>query len=548
MPTLPEELMALIVEQLARPDTFEVAGLMGDPQYRPGTGTVELMNDHAERMQTLQNLCLASKTMHRLAWPVLYRDFCNRRLNDYDESELLPDYEGPTKKFLRTICLTPHYGLALQNLLIHQWTPIEAMHGEQLFELLQSDATISALFQWRARGFYFYEDSFVDSLHRALSLGFEDGLVTLLLVLCPNIRELELAPHIEFDRSLLVDLLGILHGNSDMEDSPLPETEPDFEQEESDYIIAQMFGRPWPDQKLQKPLVLQSLSRLLLWNPGLANLSVECIAQILTLPSLTTFEAHGMNYRDSPKSMYEALNWSGRKSKLQHLELHECQASTDNLSEILKFCPKLEYLVLAWDDYDASNSVLDLDDKHCLEYGNIAKTIAEYTPDLKSLELDGSQGWENVGAQPKHPFIIGDNLHSMEHLVQLKVDPHAVYGSEYGEFGSGLGANVPKSVKKLFLTGGAYHPGLDRIDDYHAWQKKDWIAFVQDPTFDRLSYVQFNGRYQFTTEEQAAAEQHGWKMLPRRQPDDTLIRLVHPSRAPTEYTHLITETTQITEP
>jgi hypothetical protein len=543
MPTLPEELLALIFEQLASPDTFEVANALSDLQCGHDGARMEmdLIHTHSERIQTLRNLCLASKTMHRLAWPVLYRDFCNRRLNEFDESELLPDYEGPTKKLLRTICLTPHYGLALQNLLIHQWTPIEAMHGEQLFELLQSDATISALFQWRARGFCFYEESFVDSLHRALSLGFEDGLVTLLLLLCPNIRELELAPHIDFDRSLLVDLLGTLHYKSRTEE-PLPEIEPDFEQEESDYIIAQMFGRPWPDQKLQKPLVLQSLRRLTLWDPGLANLSVTCIAQILTLPSLLTFETHGVNYRDSPKVLYEALDWSGQKSKMRSLELHECQASSDNLSEILKFCPQLERLVIAWDDYDATMSVLDPDDKLCLEYGNIAKTIAKHNPHLKSLELDGSRGWENVGAQPKHPFIIGDKLHAMDHLERLILDPHAIYGSEYGTFGSGLGASVPKSVTYLVLTAGAWDSGLDGIDHYHAWQKKDWVAFLQDPTFDRLSTVQLNGRYKFSTEDQAAAEQQGWKMSPRG-PNENLVRLVHSSRPRTKSAHSTTQTT-----
>jgi hypothetical protein len=549
MPTLPEELLALIFEQLASPDTFEVNEALDGLQHGVDNGgRMTLIRAHTERMQTLRNACLASKTMHRLAWPVLYRDFCNRRLDDYEEIELEPDYEGPTKKLLRTICLTPHYGLALQNLLVHQWTPVEAMRGEQLFELLQSDATISALFQWRARGFCFYEERFVDSLHRALSLGLEDGLVTLLLVLCPNIRELELTPHIDFDTSLLAELLGILHGKSRTTE-PLPETEPDFEQEESDYIIAQMFGRPWPDQKLQKPLVLQSLRQLTLWEPGLANLSVACIAQLLTLPSLLIFESRGMNYRDNPEYIYEALNWSGQKSKLQSLTLLECQASTDVLAEILKFCPKLEDLTVAWDDYDATTSVFDLDSdsKLCLEYGSIAEAVAKFTPHLRKLELDGSRGWENVGAQPKHPFIIGDNLHSMKHLVYLKIDAHAIYGSEYGTFGSGLGANVPKSVTNLSIHCGAYDPQLDLIEQYHDWQDKDLVAFLQDPNFDRLSVVHLYGLLRSSTDFQAVAEQHGWKVSPRYSNERSLY-LVHSSRSRTEPAHSIIPTTQVTEP
>jgi len=541
MLTLPEELLALIFEQLASPNTFEVNDILDDLMNEPG-GRMDLMKTHSERMATLRNLCLVSKTFHRLAWPVLYRDFCNRRTDDYDEMELLPDYEGPTKKLLRTICLTPYYGHALQNLLIHQWTPVEAMRGDQVFELLQSDATISALFQWRARGFYFYEELFVDSLHRALSLGLEDGLVTLLLVLCPNIRELELAPHIGFDRSLLVELLEIVHGKS-ITDEPLPETEPDFDQEESDYIIAQMFGRPWPDQKLQKPLLLQSLNRLTLWSPGLANLSVACIAQLFTLPSLLTFEAHGFNYRSSSKKLHEALNWSGQKSKLRSLALHECQASSDNVSEILKFCPKLEELNVVWDNYDDTMSELDPDAKLPLEYGKIAKTVAKYTPRLTRLELDGSRGWENAGAQPKHPFIIGDNLHAMEHLVHLTVDPHAIYGSEHGEFGSGLGANVPKSVTNLKLLSADYDSNHNQIKPYYDWQDKDLVAFLQDSTFDRLSNVEVPGRFKSSIH---TAENHGWKQLSNPSYQRT-VRLVNPSRSGPEPDPSINRDTQATE-
>lgn len=547
MPTLPEELLALIFEQLASPDTFEVSDMLDDlTSVQDFSGRTSLIQTHYERMATLRNVCLASKTMHRLAWPILYRDFCNRRGDDYDEMELLPDYEGPTRKFLRTICLTPHYGHALKNLQIRQWTPIEAMRGEQLFELLQSDATISALFQWRARGFYFYDEKrFVDALHRALSLGLEDSLVLLLLVMCPNIRELELAPHIDFDRSLLVELLGILHGESDTE-KPLPALEPDFEQEESDYIIAQMFGRPWPDQKLQKPLVLQSLSKLTLWSPGLANVSTGCIAQILTLPSLLTLEAHGINYRGSPDLLFEALRFSGKRSKLQRLALEDCQASSDNLSAILTFCPKLEELIVAWDNRLETTSILAPDGRICLEYGGIAEVLATHCEHLAELTLDGSRGWENAGPLPKHPFILGDELHDLDHLVQLTIAPHAIYGSDFGAFGPSFGASVPKSVTKLTILSEQHDPDQDGIEPFLERQDADLLALLQDPAFDRLSKVKAPGRFESSIH---LAEKHGWKHLPQLSGENQkLVCLVNPSRSGTEAGPSVTHTTQVTEP
>lgn len=529
MPTLPEELLALIFEQLASPSIFEVDAQM-DVLYEQDKRSERshMMADHSARIGTLRNICLASKSMHRLAWPVLYREFSNRQTADFEDKGLEPGYETPTRRLLRTICLTPHYGPGLRNLLIRAWTPIEAMRGEQIFDLLQSDATVSALFQWRARGFYFHKPEFVDSLHRALSLGHEDGLLTLLLIMCPKIRELEFEPPIDFDQSLFISLLGIVHGNWYQKKS-LPAMEPDFEQEEADYIIAQMFGTPWPDQKWQMPLFLNSLSKLTLWNPGLDNLDIECIAQILLLPSLRTLKAHGMNYRGNKDNVfYTFLRGSERNhkcSKLRSLELH-CISSTDTLSALLVFCPFLEELTVIWEDFDEEDA------NFCLDYEDIADTLKMHIPDLRKLTLDASQGWRNSNVGPDHAFTIGWKLGFLKKLEHLTLDTDAVYGSQYANLGSNLGANVPKGVTNLTLVSGHWDPENEQAGLYHDRQDEDLIAFLQDPTFDRLSNIQLTDCKYLVTEVRAAAKKHGWKILP--QLPDEIMRLVNPSRTRTE--------------
>ena len=538
MPTLPEELLALIFEQVASPGMLEVDAQLDELDEQDETENRSiLMLDHSARISTLRNICLASKTLHRLAWPILYREFSNRQTKDMEGKGEEPGYETATRKLLRTICLTPHYGLALRNLLIRAWVPVEAMRSEELFDLLQSDATVSALFQWRARGFWFQEPKFIDSLHRALGLGHEDGLVTLLLIMCPNLKELEFEPPIDFDRSVFLYLLGIVQSPQFQEES-LPEMEPDFEQEEADYIIAQMFGAPWPNQRWCKPLFLQSLSKLTLWSPGLADLDMECIVKILTLPSLVSFKVYGMNFGYGRAKVHQAFNSIMRDSNLRRLELLEISTGSGILAAILQFCPELEEFGVVWDEPRPTGD-------YCLWYGDISESLGKFTPRLRRLTLDGSHGWENGDAEPHFPFTIGDKLDSLANLEHLTLDPHAIYGSEYGFFGSGLAANVPKSVTNLTLVTAHFDTENDQIKEYHAWQDKDLVAFLQDPTFDCLSDVHLSrrlSRSQFSAQDQAAVEKHGWKRL-LEPGDETSVRLVNPSRSRIDRGPSITRTT-----
>jgi hypothetical protein len=543
MPTLPEELLALIFEQLASPNIFEVDEQLDDfyTQYK-AKSSKRLRRDHSARISTLRNICLASKTMHRLAWPILYRDFSNRQTKDLEGRGRGVDseHETPTRKFLRTICLTPHYGLAVRNLLIRGWDPIAAMQGEDIFDLLQSDATVLALFQWRARGFWFQDPEFVYSLHRTLSLGHEDGLITLLVIMCPKLRELEFAPPIEFQWSLFMSLLDIVQDREYQKES-LPQTEPDFEQEEADYIIAQMFGAPWPGQRWRKPQFLQHLSKLTLWSPGLENMDNTAIAKIMKLPSLLTLEVHGMQYLGNLGHLLEAFNNVAGPVKLRELHLLDITVATPIVAAILGFCSKLEQLTLVWNNLHNNTAFR-------LEYDDIAMALELYTPELRTLSLDASPGWEAFG--PKKPFSIGHRLESLQHLKDLTLDDRSIYGSWDDNSGSTLGANVPKGVTSLLLSAG-YCDGEDPEDDrlihlYRERQDKDLIAFLQDPAYDRLSNVELPGRSTFPAQEQAVVRKHGWEILPQR-PDETFVHLVNPSRSRTGSAP-ITHATRNTEP
>jgi hypothetical protein len=523
MPTLPEELLVLIFEHLASPNIFEVDAQLDDlhDQYKEKSIS-RLRRHHAARISTLCNICLASKTLHRLAWPILYRDFSNRQTKDLHARGVDVDYETPTRKFLRTICLTPHYGLAVRNLLIRAWVPVEAMRGEEVFDLLQSDATVSALFQWRARGFWFQRLDFVSALHRTLVLGHEDALVTLLVIMCPNLRELEFAPPIDFQYSLFLNLLDIVQDQEYQKES-LPQMEPDFEQEEADYVTAQMFDAPWPGQRWRKPQFLQSLSKLTLWSPGLENMHNTCIVTLLKLPSLLTLEVHGWQFKGTMKHLLEAFDEIAGPVKLRKLHLLGITVDTSLVAAMLGFCSKLEVLNLGW-------SNLHNDMAYRLEYDDITRALELYTPELRTLSLDASPGWEAF--EPKQPFSIRPRLESLQHLERLTLDDHAIYGSEDDASGSTLGANVPKGPTSLTLLTGACGDEDREMQPYYERQDKDLIAFLQDPAYNRLSSVELLGRDRFSTQDQAAVMKHGWEMLPKL-PDETYVHLVNPSRSRT---------------
>lgn len=124
---LPPEVMCLILEQLALLDAKE--------------------DERPSRLKTLSNACLASKSLYRLAWPILYREF------DSDTVSADPNdgYTAPARlalsRYLRTICLSTERGPALRSLTIRPWVPVEITGSRELLDFVQGGSMAAALFQ-----------------------------------------------------------------------------------------------------------------------------------------------------------------------------------------------------------------------------------------------------------------------------------------------------------------------------------------------------------------------------------------------------------------
>jgi hypothetical protein len=209
IPPLPEELIVLILEDFALP------GFGSDDDFSPWRKAHGCRQ--RECMKTLSSSCLASKSLHRLAWPILYRSFNNYELYwGMRRTERLN-----SSLFLRTICTNPECGLAVRSLSIESWDSVEEMHPRELLKLLQGDATLAALFQWKTRGFWLDgddafsemsgdptpDDTLSAALLRSLEMGLPQAHMAVLLLLCSRIEELNITTPSHFATSMIFRLL-----------------------------------------------------------------------------------------------------------------------------------------------------------------------------------------------------------------------------------------------------------------------------------------------------------------------------------------------------
>lgn len=207
-------------------------------------------------------MSLASKNFARLAWPALYRKYSSWPLGN---GNTIPTY------YLRTLCLKPEHGKALRSLAIDAQPPIGAsgLEDEDLYELLLGDAMTMALFQWRARNFwlggYPGGEDVHEKLVRSLVIGLDEGIMALVLLMCPNITELDISMPEKFETSVL-GLMLLLVTLSDGDLGPLPDDPIAYEPPPAAYFTSQMFGAAWPDKIWQQPLALRQLQELTLRN------------------------------------------------------------------------------------------------------------------------------------------------------------------------------------------------------------------------------------------------------------------------------------------
>jgi hypothetical protein len=532
IPPLPEELMVLILEDFALPGSGPDDGFS---PWHKATGRRQ-----RECMTTLSSMCLASKSLHRLAWPILYRSFNNYELFwGMRRTERLN-----SSMFLKTVCTNPEYGLAVRSLSIESWKSVEAMHPRELLKLLQGDATLAALFRWKTRGFWldgddaFSEmsgdpapsDSLSAALLRSLEMGLPQAHMALLLLLCPRIQELNITTPAHFATSMIARLLDTVLSESYQMGTP-PSLVYDPEQDVSDHDVAQMFGVPWYTPSSQKSSMLQDLVRCNISGPGAMPSGLKFFKKLISLPSLRDVSVTGLQgcYHGAMNDLDSGVV----SPKLRKLHLVSCRLRTNEASSIIKCCPNLSDLAIIWSDYSCIVHELPPDGDWRLKFGEIGDAILEFTPNLESLDLQADQ-WAHRYFSSDYPYTIGESLRQLEHLTSLSLNFDMIYGAtdpeelsidhytaqsdKPGVSHPTIGRIVPTGVTTLLIGPQEYTSdevvGDAPIVPWQQWQVDDLNYFLQDTSFERLSVVKIalddnvNG---YRVPHKETVTKHGWE-------------------------------------
>lgn len=524
VPPLPEEILALILEEFALPkyDMF-CTGRMG--KWRGGPRPC---------MTTLSNACLASKMMYRLAWPILYRYFNNGWWMDLAQ-------KLDTARFLQTICTKPGHGLALRSLSIAKWEPLDAMDPTELFERLHGDATLVDFFQRRAKFFWLGEDqmsslppaemhhdgSLSSEILRSLGLGLPEAHMAMLLLLSPKLKTLYISSPSQFESSIIARLMD-LAVSEDYRMMQIPERPYEPEQEESDYAIAQMFGASWPGPTMQKASTFQDLVKCAILGSGRCPSGLRFFKNLISLPAILDVSLSGL--QGGYDIAMSDLEIGVPRSRLRKLSLPVCDLLTSEAAKIIQCCPELSTLEMTWRvGLDRSSQSSERDQR--LQFGIIADAIAAHMPKLTFLRLSADE-WPHRHFSSKYPYTIGTSLQRLKHLENLDLDHYMIYGMQHLEELSldtyvdqsntapfFLGRVVPKSIEFLTIGASEFVLRLDGesepADEWQDWQLEDLQRFLLDRSFERMYVVMFAHGSDMNREHVNAEvlAKHGWEVI-----------------------------------
>lgn len=544
--SLPEELQILVLQHLALPG-YKWSDSDDWPQR-------DIIPEH---LASLSNVCLVSKHLHRLAWPILYRAFTNAELLDRSSETLRLE----SSLFLRTVCLKPAYGLALRSLSIDLCTPIGAMPASELFELLQGDATLAALFQWKARSFCFegleedHDDSASasssgmladedtsSSLLRALNMQLPEAQMALLLLLCPKIKELHIRPGLSRGSTVTAKVLGSMLEaavNEEYQEADLSPIPADFEQEESDYVMAQMFGSPWPEQRIQKLPTLQYLEKLSVYGSILPRRGVASFRDLLVaIPSLRTLELLQFE-GESPVSTGDFP--LSACAKLEKLSFLECELDTGDVLAILRHCPNLTELeldwVIGWENFTGTRMAGTSKMDWRVRLGEIVDALPTCVPNLELLKLSSAQ-LRSQNPSSEHPYTIGTALTQLSRLEYLKLDHSAIYGphdSDSRTPGRPLSELLPKGLCYLEIGCNAFSgeagEEIQPVDAWEDWHIDDLNHLLQDESFGQLYHLhlELDDSSARRHIHQDTMLRHGWRLF-EDNPENWVFRIENPGR------------------
>lgn len=399
--------------------------------------------------QTLLSICLASKTLCRLARPHLYKAFSSHAERrdcywndvgagalDAKHSPTPPLLHDVCAPYLRTLRVRPEYGAMAASVSLsmtdHSLSRVpQHVSREEHADLRQ--------FQQRARAFWFGipdTDRFQDDLYQALLNKTPDATACMILLACPNIKTLEIVGSIglrtkPFTESLLAYLLEIGTAHA-LEPAP------------SNKILG--MSSPEPDActqlpGLKKTLILQHVQNLKLDLYELALILPQTKA-IFSLPSLRVLRIGRLVAID--RVGYDVggmtLDWP-YCAQLKEFFLDRCSLPGRTIAELLRLCPNLTKFEATWAGEDF--------DEYCNPaFKEIGTALSKHTPLLTSLKLlDDSYAYYQISQSTRLRY----SLQGLQHLSHMELNCDSLWRHPEQHVDT-INDNLPSSIETLDIS------------------------------------------------------------------------------------------------
>jgi hypothetical protein len=394
--------------------------------------------------ETLLSICLAFKTLCRLARPHLYKGYSNHAekreyywtgmgLNQPHavKASFPPTLHEISSRYARTLCAKPNYGRMLASLSI-------SLEDHQFCRASQHVSCAEQLdlvfFLKRAQHFWFGIGTghFVASLQQDLLSRTPHATACMMLLMCPNIKTLEIIG----DRMIREPTF------TDSSLAYLLELGTASTPEPGDHVSRMSSSEAHVSTRLpvlQKDLILQHVRNLTL-DADDDRLTLAQARGIFSLPMLGALRINrllaidgiGLEVRGT------TLDWP-RCKQLKEFVLHRSSLPGSHIPELLRLSPNLTKLELSWtSDVDMENQEPD--------FQEIGTAISKYTPLVTSLKLDDESADYYVLQSTRLRYTLRD----LQHLTCMSLSCSSLW-CHPSEHVDAINDNLPSCIETLHI-------------------------------------------------------------------------------------------------
>lgn len=381
-PHLPEELLDLIVQHLRLPSARRI----GEKRESDFNRLSEHDKTVQQNLVTLARLSRTSRPLLRIARPILYEVYPGFRIVN-------------ARDFVRSLINKPECADCVRGLVIDKWESIA--HGDSPVDLSPSPLESQCLQYVSSlrRRTSCYPTGMGSGIGAELESGRADVVLSMLIVLCHNVEELEVSVPCIPERS---QAAAFLRGHSLV------------------FLLDALQAHRWTADSHKRYQKIRHFSIRLARPSGVFGAAFA--KRILRMANTETFSAYHLHCQrllTSTDYRIAEQPWPG----LRKIELREVRLDNVMVGVLLLRAPNLEVLDLQWAIQD-----------YPLDFPKIAASLNTWGHNLKSVTLDTRQNFTHVQDENGESLVAegrGEplgNLRELKQLQYLAITPRALLG------------------------------------------------------------------------------------------------------------------------